>query len=236
MTGCPSGNLARSGRRAVAAGRANNVIPTFIDLDRRPSRAVHAAKCTQAAPAVARPPQSLTGKAIRIFRRLLSSSAFAQFPSWPGLSRPSTSFLLRTLQGVDARDKPGHDERSVNGLLCWPHFESGSQEDGGHESSVTTAGIRPRAPTTPVTGANSGFPALPDALHKHLRLRSALSAQRAPANSASFAIRVFWKVVRDRAGASGYRIPQWRGGGAFLHPHAHAGVFSSGILMRNHAT
>src|SRR6188474_2303250 len=30
-------------------------------------------------------------------------------PSWPGLSRPSTSFLLRYCQDVDARDKPGHD-------------------------------------------------------------------------------------------------------------------------------
>src|SRR5262249_39251849 len=31
-------------------------------------------------------------------------------PSWPGLSRPSTSFLKRcTLQGVDARHKAGHD-------------------------------------------------------------------------------------------------------------------------------
>jgi hypothetical protein len=29
--------------------------------------------------------------------------------SWPGLSRPSTSSLIRTSQDVDARDKPGHD-------------------------------------------------------------------------------------------------------------------------------
>jgi hypothetical protein len=40
-----------------------------------------------------------------------AGSAFAQFPSRSGLSRPSTSFPLRTLQGVDARDKPGQDER-----------------------------------------------------------------------------------------------------------------------------
>ena len=31
--------------------------------------------------------------------------------SWPGLSRPSTSFFPSTQQDVDARDKPGHDER-----------------------------------------------------------------------------------------------------------------------------
>jgi alpha-1,2-mannosyltransferase len=29
--------------------------------------------------------------------------------SWPGLSRPSTAFLFGRSQGVDARDKPGHD-------------------------------------------------------------------------------------------------------------------------------
>src|SRR4051794_33421994 len=28
------------------------------------------------------------------------------FPSWPGLSRPSTSFWLRCGKDVDARDKP----------------------------------------------------------------------------------------------------------------------------------
>src|SRR5260370_25760382 len=31
-------------------------------------------------------------------------------PSWPGLSRPSTSFLLLHHEDVDARDKPGHDD------------------------------------------------------------------------------------------------------------------------------
>src|SRR6266478_2739466 len=35
--------------------------------------------------------------------------------SWPGLTRPSTSSLPRGCQGVDARDKPGHDE------LCAEH-------------------------------------------------------------------------------------------------------------------
>ena len=31
-------------------------------------------------------------------------------PSWPGLSRPSTSWLHSRKEGVDARHKPGHDE------------------------------------------------------------------------------------------------------------------------------
>ncbi|MGV3633196.1 MAG: hypothetical protein ACO1NY_02525, partial [Pseudorhodoplanes sp.] len=30
-------------------------------------------------------------------------------PSWPGLSRPSTSFLTRYCKDVDARHKAGHD-------------------------------------------------------------------------------------------------------------------------------
>jgi hypothetical protein len=33
-----------------------------------------------------------------------------RFPSWPGLSRPSTSFLPRDRKDVDARHKAGHDE------------------------------------------------------------------------------------------------------------------------------
>src|SRR5947199_9259402 len=32
-------------------------------------------------------------------------------PSWPGLSRPSTSCLATKKKHVDARDKPGHYER-----------------------------------------------------------------------------------------------------------------------------
>src|SRR5215831_15592202 len=43
--------------------------------------------------------------ASRLTRRLLADSA----PSWPGLSRPSTS---STRQDVDARHKAGHDESS----------------------------------------------------------------------------------------------------------------------------
>jgi hypothetical protein len=30
-------------------------------------------------------------------------------PSWPGLTGPSTSLILRGFQGVDARHKAGHD-------------------------------------------------------------------------------------------------------------------------------
>jgi hypothetical protein len=37
---------------------------------------------------------------------------FAVFflPSWPGLSRPSTTFLNFRKKGVDARHEAGHDE------------------------------------------------------------------------------------------------------------------------------
>jgi hypothetical protein len=40
----------------------------------------------------------------------MSKLGFQNTPSWPGLSRPSTSFSQRRRQDVDARDKPGHDE------------------------------------------------------------------------------------------------------------------------------
>ena len=36
-------------------------------------------------------------------------AAFQFTPSWPGLSRPSTSFVSVREEGVDARVKPGHD-------------------------------------------------------------------------------------------------------------------------------
>src|SRR6202012_2773069 len=35
-------------------------------------------------------------------------------PSWPGLSRPSTSFCSVTSQDVDARHKAGHDALGVS--------------------------------------------------------------------------------------------------------------------------
>src|SRR4051794_9675294 len=36
-----------------------------------------------------------------------------QKSSWPGLPRPSTSCTLSVKKTVDARDKPGHDERGA---------------------------------------------------------------------------------------------------------------------------
>ena len=39
--------------------------------------------------------------------------SFVSPPSWPGLSRPSTSFLLRFSEDVDARHKAGHDEETL---------------------------------------------------------------------------------------------------------------------------
>jgi hypothetical protein len=41
-------------------------------------------------------------------RREVISWRSAFHPSWPGLTRPSTTFS--PAEDVDARDKPGHDE------------------------------------------------------------------------------------------------------------------------------
>ena len=38
-------------------------------------------------------------------------------PSWPGLSRPSTSSGTAAKYGVDGRDKPGHDGEAAISLL-----------------------------------------------------------------------------------------------------------------------
>jgi 4-diphosphocytidyl-2-C-methyl-D-erythritol kinase len=40
-------------------------------------------------------------------------AAFATSPSWPGLSRPSTSFQSMSKKVVDARHKAGHDAESL---------------------------------------------------------------------------------------------------------------------------
>jgi hypothetical protein len=50
----------------------------------------------------------MTEKAANIFGRLANSLKLIS--SWPGLSRPSTSFLPRESKDVDARHKAGHDE------------------------------------------------------------------------------------------------------------------------------
>jgi hypothetical protein len=50
------------------------------------------------------------------------------FPSWPGLSRPSTSFLLDGNKDVDARHKAGHDELTESAQFYWPLFESDSED------------------------------------------------------------------------------------------------------------
>jgi hypothetical protein len=50
-----------------------------------------------------------------------------QFPSWPGLSRPSTSFLGKIQQVVDARDKLGHDEPDGIARFYCTTFESDSK-------------------------------------------------------------------------------------------------------------
>jgi hypothetical protein len=48
-------------------------------------------------------------------------------PSWPGLSRPSTSYFLKAKEVVDARHKAGHDVEGAES-----HF---------HHSSITAPRI-----------------------------------------------------------------------------------------------
>jgi len=45
-------------------------------------------------------------------------SCMAHFPSWPGLSRPSTSSVQRSVKDVDARDKPGMTENPYSAGLA----------------------------------------------------------------------------------------------------------------------
>jgi hypothetical protein len=51
----------------------------------------------------------LTEKAANIFQGLSKRPIMNHFSSWPGLTRPSTSFLLYCKEDVDARRKAGHD-------------------------------------------------------------------------------------------------------------------------------
>jgi hypothetical protein len=52
----------------------------------------------------------MTENAVSFFGFFLTSWKRFSFSSWPGLSRPSTSFLFKCSEDVDARDKPGHGE------------------------------------------------------------------------------------------------------------------------------
>ncbi|QDL98406.1 hypothetical protein FLL57_14325 [Rhodopseudomonas palustris] len=45
----------------------------------------------------------------------------SSLPSWPGLSRPSTSCLPHMPEGVDARDEPGHDDVESGSACLFPH-------------------------------------------------------------------------------------------------------------------
>ena len=40
------------------------------------------------------------------------------FPSWPGFV-PAIHVFLAAAEDVDARDKPGHDARSVHRSICF---------------------------------------------------------------------------------------------------------------------
>ncbi|MGO9360716.1 MAG: hypothetical protein ACLP1D_24105, partial [Xanthobacteraceae bacterium] len=47
--------------------------------------------------------------------------------SWPGLSRPSTSFLLPGFEDVDARHKAGHDRFFEWDLVLLMHVRSDNE-------------------------------------------------------------------------------------------------------------
>src|SRR5882757_1071863 len=60
-------------------------------------------------------------KSSQHFRASANSLKLILFSSWPGLSRPSTSFLPLESKDVDARHKAGHDE-----LMPMPEFTNRS--------------------------------------------------------------------------------------------------------------
>src|SRR6266550_6501735 len=63
-----------------------------------------------------------------------SEMAFLSDPSWPGLSRPSMSFL-HTKQDVDARHKAGHDEGKL--LLLRKHLSRLPERiDAGRDAGI----------------------------------------------------------------------------------------------------
>ncbi|MDB5579404.1 MAG: hypothetical protein JWR80_4580 [Bradyrhizobium sp.] len=69
-------------------------------------------------------------KSDQCFQASANSLKLIHFLSWPGLSRPSTSFLLLGCKDVDARHKAGHDELDANVRFYWSLFESDSQDEG----------------------------------------------------------------------------------------------------------
>src|SRR5260370_41513909 len=91
-----------------------------------PSETTHQPKATMARPMVAR-----TIPAMRRLRRLTT-------PSWPGLSRPSTSSSFRETD-VDARDQPGHDEELfLDDAVILPDGPRPRRVRGGHSSRGLT--------------------------------------------------------------------------------------------------
>src|SRR5439155_9648886 len=87
---------------------------------------IHVAKAPDTAKIV-----KATAAAMRTLRRLRT-------PSWPGLTRPSTS-LGAAAADVDARVKPGHDEEfGVLGVLISPDAPRRIQCRCGHSARGCT--------------------------------------------------------------------------------------------------
>jgi len=59
----------------------------------------------------------------------MQRSKMIHFPSWPGIVPAIHVFLAAAAIDVDARDRPGHDDLSINPRFYWLHFESDSEAD-----------------------------------------------------------------------------------------------------------
>src|SRR6266536_3252012 len=74
--------------------------------------------------------------------RLLSRDSLNTPASWPGLSRPSTSFAIGDSKDVDARDKPGHDEKRLLGAMFTASggLRNRADDGGFHDRQVDQGG------------------------------------------------------------------------------------------------
>ena len=88
--------------------KPDNVI-NLMDALKASLKGKPAAKRRAAAPA---PGTGATARRRRRIARRRGSARRGDVPrsSWPGLTRPSTTYFLNGAKNVDARDKPGHDE------------------------------------------------------------------------------------------------------------------------------
>src|SRR5437660_12644322 len=93
--------------------------------------------------------------------RVRKASVPPTITSWPGLSRPSTTYVP-TPEGVDARHEAGHDDRFLVGLDIRPFPYPAARRDAGIRCArCSTAGD--------VVGADHVAPQLDLALEQRAR-------------------------------------------------------------------